>query len=509
MKSKPTYQELEKEIKNLRKEKVDVSEEYFKTVFNSSSDGLIIHDNKKILSVNNKFLQMRKIKREAIENKPIPELLSGFNYSKEIYKKILNEETSYEFELPEKTNEPKVFIEIKSQKFTNNENKACKLVSIRDISDRKKAEKALKESEEKYRSVVNSMIDGFYKTDINGKVIMVSPSISKMFGINEKEIIGKSIQSFYANPDEQQVFIDKIKKIGKVKNYLTETKIKGKPSVFIEFNAQVIYKDGNYNGIEGFFKDVTERKLAEKALKESEAKLRESNKTKDKFFSIIAHDLKSPFNAILGFSEMLLKSHKKIDDEKREKLIKSVNSSAKNAFKLLENLLTWSSSQSGAIKYSPEKLHLKILLFEIMFSLQVQAEKKNIHISDNILEDELIYADKNMIATVLRNLISNAIKFTINGGSIIISSKKQKNSDFIEISVVDTGVGIPKDTIDELFLIDKNTSTEGTENETGTGLGLILCKEFVEQHNGKIWAKSEIGKGSEFVFTMPNKKQFY
>ncbi len=241
MKSKPTYQELEKEIKNLRKEKVDVSEEYFKTVFNSSSDGLIIHDNKKILSVNNKFLQMRKIKREAIENKPIPELLSGFNYSKEIYKKILNEETSYEFELPEKTNEPKVFIEIKSQKFTNNENKACKLVSIRDISDRKKAEKALKESEEKYRSVVNSMIDGFYKTDINGKVIMVSPSISKMFGINEKEIIGKSIQSFYANPDEQQVFIDKIKKIGKVKNYLTETKIKGKLSVFIEFNAQVIY----------------------------------------------------------------------------------------------------------------------------------------------------------------------------------------------------------------------------------------------------------------------------
>ena len=140
-----------------------------------------------------------------------------------------------------------------------------------------------------------------------------------------------------------------------------------------------------------------------------------------------------------------------------------------------------------------------------MLSLQVQADIKNIHILDNILENELIYADKNMITTVLRNLISNAIKFTNNGGSIIISSKKQKNSDFIEISVEDTGVGIPKDTIDELFLIDKNTSTEGTENETGTGLGLILCKEFVEQHNGKIWAKSEIGKGSEFVFTMPNK----
>ena len=165
--------------------------------------------------------------------------------------------------------------------------------------------------------------------------------------------------------------------------------------------------------------------------------------------------------------------------------------------------MTWSRSQSGVIKHLPEKLHLKILLFETMFDLQGQADKKNIIVLDDISENELIFADKNMLATVLRNLISNAIKFTSNGGSIIISSKKQENSNFLEISVEDTGVGIPKNTIDDLFRIDKNTSTRGTEDETGTGLGLILCKEFVEKHNGKIWIESEEGKGSTFLFTIP------
>ena len=235
----------------------------------------------------------------------------------------------------------------------------------------------------------------------------------------------------------------------------------------------------------------------------SEKKLHEANKTKDKFFSIIAHDLKSPFNAILGFSSILVKNHKKYDDEKREKIIKSVNNAANNAFKLLENLLTWSRSQSGAIEYFPEELHLKILLFETMFELQGQADKKKIRVLDDISENDVVYADKNMIATILRNLISNAIKFTNNNGSIIISSKHQVNSALLEISIEDTGVGIQKNAIDELFRIDKNTSTEGTENEKGTGLGLILCKEFVEKHGGKIWVESEIEKGSTFNFTIP------
>ncbi len=180
-----------------------------------------------------------------------------------------------------------------------------------------------------------------------------------------------------------------------------------------------------------------------------------------------------------------------------------MSDSANSAFNLLENLLTWSRSQSGGIEYNPQKLQIKVLLFETMFDLQSQANKKGIQIIDKIQEDETIFADSNMIATVLRNLISNAIKFTTKGNQVIISAKKQENNNFVEVSVTDTGVGIPKDKINDLFCIDKNTSTQGTDNESGTGLGLILCKEFVEKHGGKIWVESELEKGSEFKFTIP------
>ena len=278
----------------------------------------------------------------------------------------------------------------------------------------------------------------------------------------------------------------------------------GEDYIFDVIKIPIFNSDNTRNSLAVFGRDVTMIKKTEQALKESEAKLKESNQTKDKFFSIIAHDLKSPFNAILGFSKILLEKHKEFDEKKREKLIKVVNNSANSAFKLLENLLTWSRSQSGGIEYSPEQLFVKILLFETMFNLQGQADKKNITVLDGVLEDELIFVDKNMISTVLRNLISNAIKFTSKGGSIILSSKKHTENGFIEISVEDTGVGISKDRIDNLFRIEKNSSTLGTENEQGTGLGLILCKEFVEKHNGKIWVESEEGKGSKFIFSIPS-----
>lgn len=231
--------------------------------------------------------------------------------------------------------------------------------------------------------------------------------------------------------------------------------------------------------------------------------LTELNATKDKFFSIIAHDLKSPFNAILGFSDILLENHNDYNDEERKKIIRLVNNSANSAFSLLENLLTWSRSQSGQVSFSPEKLHLNILLSETMVDLQSQANKKNIQLLETVSENNMIFADKNMIATVFRNLISNAIKFTSKNGTIIIASKKQTDSNFLEISVTDTGVGIPQDKIDDLFRIDKNTSTQGTENEKGTGLGLILCKEFVKKNSGKIWVESEVDIGSKFIFTLP------
>ena len=258
--------------------------------------------------------------------------------------------------------------------------------------------------------------------------------------------------------------------------------------------------------IEGIVLERTSEIMLQKEEIQSQAEeLKVANNTKDKFFSIIAHDLKSPFSTLIGFSNLLLEKHRKYDDEKKEKMIKYINNIAISAFKLLENLLTWARIQSGRISYSPEKMLLGILLVEILYEFQAQADKKEIQVLNKISDTEIIFADKNMIATVFRNLISNAIKFTRKNGTIEIGSEKQQNGNFFEISINDSGVGIPKNKIYDIFRIDKNTSTLGTDNETGTGIGLSLCKEFVEKHGGKIWVDSEEGKGSKFKFTVPLK----
>ena len=269
------------------------------------------------------------------------------------------------------------------------------------------------------------------------------------------------------------------------------------------FNKMVLNLKDTTTSVDKLNAEIKERKRAEQSLRENEKQLRELNVTKDKFFSIISHDLRSPFNSLLGFTDLLLENYDSFNNEERKLMIESLNASSKKTYLLLENLLTWSRSQTGSIKFSPEEIQIKTLIHEIISLSQPAAENKNIGLIDNTEADQLVCADKNMLSTVLQNLITNAIKFTLKNGSVTISSKKSKQEDFIELSISDTGVGIPIDRIDDLFLIDKSVSTLGTEKEQGTGLGLILCKEFVEKLGGEIWTESEVGKGSQFIFTLP------
>ncbi|MCZ4693359.1 sensor histidine kinase [Ancylomarina euxinus] len=231
--------------------------------------------------------------------------------------------------------------------------------------------------------------------------------------------------------------------------------------------------------------------------------LKISNETKDKFFSIISHDLKSPFNSLLGFTDMLVENYDTFDDEERKSIIETLNTSSKNTYQLLENLLTWSRSQRGIIVLVQEEIQIKSFISEIILLCQTAASNKNIQLIENVEDSLIVLADKNMLHTVLQNLISNGVKFTENKGSLIVSAKKSEKEGFIEISVSDTGVGIPKDLIADLFMMNKNVSRLGTEKEKGTGLGLILCKEFVEKQGGEIWIESEVGKGSQFIFNLP------
>ncbi len=237
------------------------------------------------------------------------------------------------------------------------------------------------------------------------------------------------------------------------------------------------------------------------ALKKQNSELIKLNATKDKFISIIAHDLRSPFNSIIGFSKLLHKMIHEKNFDSAERMSEIILQSANNAMDLLTELLEWALMQIGTMEFKPEKINLLEVLKQVEPLLADAASQKGITIRNNVPKETILYADQEMVSFVLRNLISNAIKFTNQQGMITISVE-QSSSDVI-ISVADTGIGIPKDMIKNLFHIDKNYKRSGTNKERGTGLGLVLCKEFVEKLGGKIWVKSEEGEGSTFYFSLP------
>ena len=249
---------------------------------------------------------------------------------------------------------------------------------------------------------------------------------------------------------------------------------------------------------------VKEKITLEKTLHQlniTNVELEQLNASKDKFFSIISHDLKSPFNTILGFSELLLEQIKNQDFSEIEMYGELVHKSALKAFDLLVNLIEWSRSQSGRIIYQPEVFNLSETIYDLTSLFGETARQKGIKIYTDLSENIEIIADLSMIKTVLRNLISNAIKFTPNEGAIYITCNKNEKE--VHFSIKDTNIGIPQSVISKLFRIDEHYTTEGTNQEVGTGLGLILCKEFIEKHHGQIWVESTEGKGTTFFFTIP------
>jgi two-component system, sensor histidine kinase and response regulator len=250
--------------------------------------------------------------------------------------------------------------------------------------------------------------------------------------------------------------------------------------------------------------EVEQRKKAETALMESETKLIELNATKDKFFSIIAHDLKNPIGAFMNVSDLLASMYDTFSKNEVLEILSEINSYAKRLFSLLENLLIWSRSQTGKIEINPNWEKLGMVVSNCILILNLSAENKNIHLFNDIDPGISIFADVNMLTTVIRNLMSNAIKFTLPGGEVRVSAVEDKN--FVEVIIYDTGIGMNPETVSKLFRIDQHLSTLGTNNEKGSGLGLILCKEFIEKHNGRIWVISKEGVGSSFHFTVPSKE---
>lgn len=376
--------------------------------------------------------------------------------------------------------------------------------SWNDISDRRKAEKILEESQQRFRTIMENVDLISVNLDTNGNITFANDYFLKLTGWQREEVFGQNWFKLFIPPDvELRQVLNKDLEKGKLPpNHQNEIMTrKGERRLINWSNYGLRDARGENAGIAGIGVDVTEQKLATEALKQSEAKLKEAVATKDKFFSIIAHDLRSPFNSILGLSDVLVEQIREQNNKDFEQIALKVNTSANNAFQLLTNLLEWSRSQTNRLEFVPEHLEFGTTIEEEIKLAKDSAGQKSVTILKDIPKDIFVYADKSMIRLVLRNLISNAIKYSHAGGKIKVSVEQKQ--DKLIVYVRDDGIGISKENVNKLFKVGEIFSTRGTKNEQGTGLGLILCKEFIEKQGGKIWVESEPGIGSKFIFSIP------
>ncbi len=333
---------------------------------------------------------------------------------------------------------------------------------------------------------------------VDYRFLDANPAFEKLTGLSVANIIGRTVCEVM--PGIEQSEFDWIAFYGKIAIEL------GNES-FEQYSEPLKkwYEVHAYSTKRGYFTtifiDITDRIKTEQALRKSQEKLRELNHTKDQLFSIIAHDLKTPFSSIIGISKLLQEKMREKGYNDIEKYAIVIEKSSRQAMDLLSNLLEWSRAQTGRMEFSPECFVLRDFIKENLLAFDEISKQKSIVINKDLPHNVMVSADKQMLSTVLRNLISNALKFTREGGEVVISA--QHNPEDILVSIQDNGIGIAPEMTEALFRINTNVSTPGTNNEKGTGLGLILCKEFVAKHGGRIWVESEEGKGSTFSFTLP------
>ncbi len=428
-----------------------------------------------------------------------------------------------------------------------------------NISSIKGLEQAYLESEKRFQNLSNLLPITIFETNTNFDITYINQTGFDKFGFSDEEfMLGLKIGDLVKESDKNRIIND-------LQICFSNQIVENKEYSFINQNgneisyiasASPIVIDDVVFGLRGVIIDITERKRAEleiielnenlelkvkqrtaelnealerieesnielrqlnesiaeeahkllqlnEKLLESESELKLANQTKDKFFSIIAHDLKNPFAAILGLSNFLVKEIDELSTEEIKEFSNNIWESADSLYKLLENLLEWSRMKRGVTSFNPEEICITLALEMNLKIINEFAKQKNIQLINTIPSGVQVEADMQMLNTVLRNLISNAVKFTPINGTIEIGTNIDYSSDFTAIYVKDSGIGMDSVLISKLFKIDEKVSRPGTNDEPSTGLGLLLCKEFVERHGGQIWVESEVGKGSTFYFTLP------
>ncbi len=393
-------------------------------------------------------------------------------------------------------------IELSSAIYTDANGEVHTCTVIRDITARKRLETSLLFQQK----IVDNIAEGLFLIRVSDQTIVyANPTFERMFGYGPGELPGLNVRLLNATNEKdpagvaagiQEQLMRKGSWNGEVKN--------------VKKNGEEFWCWASVSTIEHYeygqvwialHADISERKTETMAIENSELRLRELVATKDKFFSIIAHDLKSPFNAIMGFSNLIAEQVRNKDFDGLDEYASVILQSSQRAVDLLNNLMEWSRSQTGHMTFKPEMSDLVVLVNDAIALLKNSALQKSIAISLELPPKLYLTVDRAMINSVLRNLLSNAIKFSNSNGKIVITIEQNRKECLI--CMKDNGIGIDPVNINKLFRMDQTFSTPGTHKEKGTGLGLLLAKEFIEKHRGKIWLDSLPGKGSNFYFTLP------
>lgn len=499
---KPVIFGVSKDISDLR-----LSEEKFSKVFylNPSVCGLSDLNTGKYVEVNDRFYSLLGFEKDEVIGKTAIEL--GILNS-DIYNSVISKSDVYgkvnNVEARLKTKNGDIKQVLMSAENIYIQEKRYRFTVIHDITELKKAHEEINRQAGVITSLLDSIPDLIFIKDINGVYLGCNPPFAELVGISREEVIGKTDYELF-DKDSADIFrkydnsMLKIKRPQQNEEWITYPD--GRKRLIDTLKTPYWGPDGVLSGIIGIGRDITERKQVEEDIKLKNEELVKVNNEKNKFFSIIAHDLRSPFTGFLGLTEIMAVDLPNLSMNQIQEFVSNIRKSATNLYRLLNNLLEWTQIQKGSIQFNPSINNLHALADECLNLSKESAKAKNIKLDINIDKDMVVFADKNMLQTVIRNLVSNAVKFTAGGGNVTLSAKINSDN-HVEFSVKDTGIGMDQKMVDDLFRIDVKTTRKGTEGELGTGLGLLLCKEFIEKHGGRIWAESTVGAGTTFHFTL-------
>ncbi len=485
------------------------------SVFEAAVEGIVLTTNEKIYMANIAFAKMFGYESisEILQMNSLDFICKKDRLrAKEDYdnRGTENNTIKYIYEGKKKNNEV-IIIEKWIKQFTSQHNEYV-IETYIDITEQQKAKIALEKSEERYRSITENIDDAIWTLEFDDKQntnLYISPSILEITQYSDLEF--KSDAKLWIriiHPNDKQVVISKLRRVlkDKVRKQVElEYRILDKHGELIWVKNKLnIFRDdfGKIEKIFGLFSDITSSKKDAEKLQNTTNQLQLLNESKDKFISIISHDLRTPFSSILGFTDILLMDDD-ITEDKQKEYIGFIQESAQNMLKLVNSILDWTRLQTGRIDYIAERLDIKTVVTNSIQMLVGSAIKKNIKLYSTIEQEVFVHGDRNLLLQVFNNLISNAIKFTNEDGEIFISAEPLIDRKVIQFSVNDTGIGISDSNIEKLFSVDSKYTTDGTKGEKGSGLGLSLVKEIILKHGGEISVQSAEGMGTSFIFTIP------